>query len=549
MSDPTGAPAAPPDLVGQVIADRYRVERLLGEGGMGQVYVAKHVTLPREVAIKILHRALAHDPDSVARFQREASNASRINSPHAATVYDFGELPNKALYIAMEFVPGRSLSGLLDENRALPADRAVRIIEHVAAGLDVAHGLGIIHRDLKPDNILITTGPDGKELAKVVDFGISTAFSGENQRVTRTGMIAGTLEYMSPEQVSASKCDQRSDVYSLALVAYVMLTGQNPFPGETAMMSMLRRLSDPPMPLAQSKGDVAWPAEMQAVFEKALEREPDDRYQSAGEFARALAQAAEKWRGGQAKTSVAEASTTIIGAQPKPSKPAPPKTQVSKSGGAPAATVVEPAVPSPVEKKGPPVALIGGGLAAVGAAAFVAMKMLGGPAAPAATADSARPPAPPPQATAPATPPPAVVETVKVAAPTPAPPQPERAVRPPAGPSAPTVPAATPARKGPTEDQIAAVRRLEALEEILNPGSSTPAQGRQALTRIEDVMPRLPTANDSARAFFYRAEAYAIIDDSDTRSICASLGEARRLASDATLKLNITNMRNVAECP
>jgi serine/threonine-protein kinase len=176
-------PAA--DLVGQMVADRYHVVRKLGEGGMGQVYLAEHVKMGRRSAIKVMNPSMVHDPDAVARFNREASNASRITHPNVCAIYDFGETPDGLIYLAMEFVEGEPLTDLLEREGMLPPERAGRIFLQAADALQAAHDLGIVHRDLKPDNMMIARGRRGEDIVKVVDFGIAKAVGGEeSQKVT-----------------------------------------------------------------------------------------------------------------------------------------------------------------------------------------------------------------------------------------------------------------------------------------------------------------------------------------------------------------------------
>ena len=273
------------ELVGSVIADRYLVTGKLGQGGMGSVYLAQHVRLPQQVAIKVLHRALTFDADSIARFNREAQHASSINNEHVARIYDFGELDGGA-YLAMEYVQGETLSALLERNGALPPPRVADIVKQIADGLDAAHKLGIVHRDLKPDNILISTDENGVDHVKVVDFGIAKATNKPGQSVTQTGLAIGTAEFMSPEQVAGEIVDRRTDVYALGLVTFVMLTGRLPFQGQTKEMSMLMRLTHDPHTLGEMKPDVSWPVNLQAAITRALKREVSERHETAGEFAR-----------------------------------------------------------------------------------------------------------------------------------------------------------------------------------------------------------------------------------------------------------------------
>ena len=277
------APAS--DLVGQVVADRYHVLKKLGEGGMGQVYLAEHVKMGRRSAIKVMNPSMVHDPDAVSRFNREAANASRITHPNVCAIYDFGETPDGLIYLAMEFIEGEPLTGLLEREGALPPLRAARIFLQVADALQAAHDLGIVHRDLKPDNIMLTRGRDGADVVKVVDFGIAKAVGGDDsQKVTKTGLVVGTPEFMSPEQLAGDKVDGRSDIYALALVLFKMLTGKLPFEASTVQETMIKRLTDEPVKLAAARPGVAFPPGLQETLDAALTRNPAERYQSAAKF-------------------------------------------------------------------------------------------------------------------------------------------------------------------------------------------------------------------------------------------------------------------------
>jgi serine/threonine protein kinase len=273
------------NLVGSVIADRYHILRKLGEGGMGQVYLAEHVKMGRKSAIKVMNPTVSGDPDAIGRFNREAANASRISHPNVAAIYDFGETVDGLIYLAMEFVEGEPLTALLGRVGPLPPSRAANIARQVAEALDAAHELGIVHRDLKPDNIMVARHRDGSDLVKVVDFGIAKAQHGEGQNVTRTGLVVGTPEYMSPEQLSGDHVDGRSDVYALGLVVFHMLTGTLPFPSSTIQESMIMRLTDRPRTLSEMRPEVAWPAALQRVLDRALARTVDERYPRASELA------------------------------------------------------------------------------------------------------------------------------------------------------------------------------------------------------------------------------------------------------------------------
>ncbi len=348
------------DLVGSIIAERYHVMKKLGEGGMGQVYLAEHVKMGRKSAVKVMNPGMVNDADAISRFNREAANASRINHPNVAGIYDFGETSDGLIYLAMEFIEGQSLTSMVETNGALHPDRAAEIVRQTAEGLQVAHDMGIVHRDLKPDNIMIAKGRSGSDLVKVVDFGIAKAAGAENQKVTKTGLVVGTPEYMSPEQLAGDKLDGRSDIYSLALVAFNVFTGKLPFQAESAQESMIMRLTDEPKTLADVKPDVAWPADVQRVMRKALERRREDRYESAAKFGQELWDAVNR----MPKQALAGA-TQMVGAMDGATAvmTAPPPTRVDAS----AAAVPEKAV-APVAARSRMPMYAGGGAAALGLA-------------------------------------------------------------------------------------------------------------------------------------------------------------------------------------
>jgi serine/threonine-protein kinase len=288
-----GTPAAPGDpgdpgdpFIGKILADRYRVLRTLGEGGMGRVYLAEHVRMGRLSAVKVMSPALAPTPEAISRFNREASNASRINHPNVAAIYDFGETEDGTLYLAMEYVEGKTLTAILRESGPLVPVRAAELAGQIADGLHAAHHLGIVHRDLKPDNVLVTIQHDGRELAKIVDFGIAKTTQNGDQTVTSLGVAIGTPEYMSPEQIAGEALDSRTDLYSLGLVLFNMLTGVLPHPAMTSKQSLVQRLTAKPLTLSEVKPSVAWPPRVQKALDRALAPEPDDRYSNVLDFAR-----------------------------------------------------------------------------------------------------------------------------------------------------------------------------------------------------------------------------------------------------------------------
>ena len=364
--------SATADIVGDVIAERYHVLKKLGEGGMGAVYLAEHVKMGRKSAVKIMNPGMVNDADAIQRFNREATNASKITHTNVAAIYDFGETRDGLIYLAMEFIEGDSLTAVIEKAGALPAQRAANIACQTADGLSVAHEMGIVHRDLKPDNIMIAKNRDGSDCVKVVDFGIAKATENTNQKVTKTGMVVGTPEYMSPEQLAGDKLDGRSDIYSLGLVTFNMLTGKLPFPSETVQESMIMRLTDRPRTLVEMTGQEHWPQALQDVLDKALARDVADRYQNAAQFGRDLLKAVESIPA----SALAEGGTLVLGAASVPA------TRVANAGGAAkTAAIAAPPPRAPEPARSAPVApasggskmplIAGGGLAVAAVAGFL----------------------------------------------------------------------------------------------------------------------------------------------------------------------------------
>ena len=277
-------------LVGQVIAERYRIVSKLGEGGMGRVYLAEHVRMGRKCAVKMISPEMARTEAAIARFNREASNASQINHSNVAQVYDFGEGPGGALYLAMEFVEGETLTSMIRREGPVTIRRAAILTKQVADALSAAHHRGIVHRDLKPDNILLTTQFDGSECVKVVDFGIAKTVQhdgtdpGSGQTLTAIGVAVGTPEYMSPEQLAGERLDTRSDIFSLGLIFFELLTADLPHPRVTSRETLVSRLTEPPRTLVEVRPGKNWPANLQTMLDYALATDPAKRYPSAQEF-------------------------------------------------------------------------------------------------------------------------------------------------------------------------------------------------------------------------------------------------------------------------
>jgi eukaryotic-like serine/threonine-protein kinase len=280
------------NLVGQTIDGKYKVESLLGMGGMGAVFRARHTFINNEVAIKVILPKMAMSEDVVERFLREARAAAMIDHPNAIKVTDFGKASG-VLYLVMEFIQGYSLTSVIRKNGYLQPTLTANIMSQVCAALDAAHSHNIIHRDLKPDNIMIKQNDLGQLVIKVLDFGIAKIKTPEESStsLTREGSIIGTLNYMSPEQCRGEELlDSRSDIYSLGVVVFEMLTGTLPFTAPTPTGVAVKHIVDPPPALRSIVPSI--PEQIDRAVLRALEKEPGARYKRAGEFAAELVNAA-----------------------------------------------------------------------------------------------------------------------------------------------------------------------------------------------------------------------------------------------------------------
>ncbi|HKR00439.1 MAG TPA: serine/threonine-protein kinase, partial [Pyrinomonadaceae bacterium] len=339
-------------LIGQTLADKYRIEELINEGGMGAVYRATHILMDKTVAIKVLHPALAADDKIVARFSREARAASRISHPHALNVTDFGESDNGVVFLVMEYLKGQTLKEVIRGDGPMPLERITEIIRQVCGALEAAHTEGVVHRDLKSDNIMLVD-IGGGDWAKVLDFGIAkiTEKVGQDPALTAPNLIIGTPQYMSPEQCSqAAEIDSRSDIYSLGVILYEMLVGHVPFTGESPTAIMMKHLQEAPPSVLEERKDL--PAAVGRVVARSMAKRPEDRFQTVSALSEELAAAAEEKPSGAVATASsgaasAERSTNRIVVTTGPNEA--PRTTANEDRDE--ATVVRPRAetPAPVE--------------------------------------------------------------------------------------------------------------------------------------------------------------------------------------------------------
>jgi len=279
-------------LLGVLVDGKYRVEKKLGGGGMGLVYMATHEMMDRTVALKMLHKHLADseaEGEFLERFKREAQATASIEHPNAITIHDFG-IHEEAPFLVMQYIEGRALKDVLLETGALPLERTLPLMIQVCAAVAEAHRHNIIHRDLKPDNIMISERPDASERATVLDFGIAKIVGADdgNTSVTKVGSVIGTPQYMSPEQVHGKALDARSDLYAVGIILFEMCTGKVPFDSDSAVGLMMKHISEPPPAPRSLAPDADIPPRLEAAMLKALEKDPDDRFQDMLDFSAEL---------------------------------------------------------------------------------------------------------------------------------------------------------------------------------------------------------------------------------------------------------------------
>jgi formylglycine-generating enzyme required for sulfatase activity len=276
--------------LGEQITRDYHILSLLGKGGMGEVYLAEQLRVGRRrVALKVLSRACSEDPEIVKRFENEAASSGRIHHRNVVMIFESRATDDGQLYVAMEYVDGKTLRDEISERGTLPLAEVVEITKQICAGMNAAHRLGIVHRDIKPDNIMLTRDDDGERIAKVLDFGIARLSEpGTAQSRTASGIVMGTPYYMSPEQALGStgdKIDARSDIYSLGMVVYQMLTGRVAFESDSWMSVMYKHIHEPPLAPRELRPELGWYEEFEQTVLKALEKDRDKRPQTVVDFA------------------------------------------------------------------------------------------------------------------------------------------------------------------------------------------------------------------------------------------------------------------------
>ena len=286
----TSPPLDPNNLVGQSLFGEYTITRKLGEGGMGAVYLAQQNSIDQKIAVKVLHEHAAESDELIQRFHREARVVSMLTHPNIIRVFIFGRTEGGLLYLAMEYVEGQSLRDRMG-SQPMEEIQAIKLMKQLCSGLSEAHDLGIIHRDLKPDNVLLTDFRGESNFVKILDFGIAkineVEGGPEQQKLTQAGIVYGTPEYLSPEQAQAMELDNRTDLYSLGVMLYELITGKVPFTGSTPVQILTAHVFNEVPPLATAAPGPVAPT-MQRIIMKALAKDPDERFQDAMEMFEAL---------------------------------------------------------------------------------------------------------------------------------------------------------------------------------------------------------------------------------------------------------------------
>ncbi|HSJ62446.1 MAG TPA: serine/threonine-protein kinase [Gemmatimonadaceae bacterium] len=289
-------PSTPKPIVpDQVLGERYRVQRQVGEGGMSVVYLALDTVTGERVAVKALSSELSSDTTAMARLKREARLGERLKHPCACSITALGETDDGLMYVVMPFLDGEILCDRTARMRQIPLAETVALVRDIADGLHAAHSVGIIHRDLKPENVMVCAKPDGGERAVVMDFGLAKQHrpGADIEKLTMTGVVLGTPEFMSPEQLRGRTLDARTDIYSLAVMTFEMLTGVLPFIGRTKQDTMLTRLQGQTQRLRHVRPELGFPQAVEEVLAKGMSVDRNKRYRTAPDFATALTAAAD----------------------------------------------------------------------------------------------------------------------------------------------------------------------------------------------------------------------------------------------------------------
>ena len=273
---------------GSMLGQRYRLDRQIGSGSMGVVYAAHDLSRDRPVALKMIDRSHTADATMVARFQREGRIVSDLRHPNIVEVFDVGEIDGDWV-MTMELLDGTNLADAIEATTAYTPESAIPILRGVLDALEIAHARQIVHRDIKPQNIFLARNGGGAATVKVLDFGVAkvVGLNSEDQ-LTRSGTILGTPEFMAPEQATGKGADHRSDLYAVACVAYAMLCGRPPFVDNWPMRIVMKQAFEPPVPPSRLRPELARAPEIDRVMARALEKNPEDRYQSAGEMRAAI---------------------------------------------------------------------------------------------------------------------------------------------------------------------------------------------------------------------------------------------------------------------
>lgn len=274
-------------LPGFVIGGRFRIERMLGRGGMGSVYAALHLQLNQYVALKVLHGDAARDADSVARFNQEAQVVSRLSNPHVVRVFDMGQTPRGEPFLVMELLQGRDLDAVIAEARPLQPQEAINLVVQAAIGVATAHAAGLVHRDLKPANLYLARQPDGSEIVKILDFGLTKVMTHGNVGLTQSASSFGTPQYMSPEQImSAKHVDARCDQHALALILFELLAKRPAYEADTPGAMTVKIVTQKVPSVRSIRPEI--PQKLDDVIQKGMAKKPGDRYPNVGAFAQAL---------------------------------------------------------------------------------------------------------------------------------------------------------------------------------------------------------------------------------------------------------------------